>query len=326
MESDPIKIGIALTSFAGGLILGKRWLNGPLCSLTRDLSSKIVIITGASSGIGKETARSLAKMNAKVILACRDPAKASNVVKTLREESKNMDIEFMQLDLADLKSIKDFSRQFQLKHKRLDVLINNAGVINFHTKYLTKDGFENQFGVNYLGHFYLTNKLLETMKKTPESRIVNVACSAYSSGKINWEDIMSIKEYRPYNAFAQSKLAMVLFTRALNKKLEKSNIKAVSVHPGVVRTDLFRDMPKAWYLDILLFIQAPFWHYLTKNPWRGAQSVLYCSLEDYEKLEGGQLYAKNKKKEMAKNALNDEDMERLWKKSVELLISKKMMI
>jgi len=322
MEIGAFKIGFTVVSIAG-LLLGKRHLNGPICSITKDLSTKTIVITGATSGIGKETARSLAKMKANVILACRDQTKAVNVIKALHEENKDINVEYMHLDLADLKSIRDFSKQFQRKHKRLDVLINNAGLINFQTRHQTKDGFENQFGVNYLGHFYLTNKLLDTMKNTPASRIINVTCSAYSSGKINWDDMMLIKEYRPFTAYSQSKLAMVILTKALNKRLANANVKAVAVHPGVCRTNLMRDLPKVWYLNILLWLQSPFWYYFTKTAFRGAQSVVYCSVEDYERLEGGELYVNNKKKELAKNALNEEDQARLWRKSVELLAEKR---
>ncbi len=325
MDFSPLKIGLTFTTVTG-LVLLKRRLNGRVCSLVKDLSNKTVIITGASSGIGKETAKSLAKMNARVIFACRNQTKATTVIKTLQEENPNIKVEYMNLDLASLQSIRNFAKQFQYKHKKLDILINNAGVINLRTKLETQDGFEGQFGVNYLGHFYLTNLLLNTLVNTPSSRVINVTCNAFSRGKMNWDDLMSERKYSPQGAYSQSKLALALFTRYLNKKVEKSNVKVVAVHPGVARTDLLRDLPKVWYLNILQTIQTPFWYYFTKSPWYGAQTVLHCSLEELDKLEGGGYYVNNSNQEMAGNVKSDEDAEKLWNKSKGLLLEKKFII
>ena len=325
MELGVFNAGIAVASLAG-LAFGKRYFNGSVCRIHRDLTSKTVIITGATSGIGKETARSLAKSKATVILACRNREKALDIMEALRQETNNLNIQYIPLDLSSLKSIKEFSKEYQKTHKKLDILINNAAVINFQMRLETKDGFEGQFAVNYLGHFYLTNLLSKTLQNTPSSRVINVTCSSYSSAKMNWQDLMSYKSYGPLRAYAQSKLAMVLFTKELNKRLAGSNMKAVSVHPGSTRTNILGNMPKAWYLQVLSAIQGPFWYYFTKTPWYGAQGPIYCSLEDFDKLEGGEYYAEMKKTEVNKDIVNDEEAVRLWKKSTELLLDKKIVL
>lgn len=325
MEIGALKIGFSLSSVVA-LYLGRRYFNGPTCHITKDLTNKIVVITGATSGIGKETATSLAKMHATVILACRDDQKALLLANELRQNTKNPNVEAMHLDLANLRSIKNFSKQYNLKYKKLDILVNNAGVINFQTRLQTKDGFENQFGVNYLGHFYLTNLMLDALKTASSSRVINVTCDAYTTAKINWDDLMSLKIYSPFKAYSQSKLALMLFTQALNKKLAGSNIKVLAVHPGTVKTNLLKDMPRAWYLQILQTIQAPFWYYFTKDVFHGAQPSIYCCVEDYNKLEEGGYYVDLKKRNITLPTLNKQDAEKLWKKSQELLLEKRIVL
>jgi len=325
MELNNPYIYLTLPCMAG-LFLWKRRLNGPICRLDKDLANKIIIITGATSGIGKETARALSKMNATLILACRNREKSLDLIKELKQESQNANIVHMDLDLASLKSINEFSKQYRAKYKNLDVLINNAGLIDFRSKVLSKDGFENQFAVNYLGHFYLTNLLAERLIKTPQSRVINVTCSSYTSGKIKWDDLMSNQNYSPYKAYSQSKLATVLFTQTLAQRLAGSKCKPILVHPGVVRSDIQRDMPKVWYLQTLKFIQAPFWYFFTRTPWQGAQGLIHATLQDYDKLEPGAYYTDFKKKELTKEALNEQEANKLWKKSMELLLEKRIVL
>jgi len=219
-----------------------------MCNVSADLSGKTVIITGANTGIGLETAKALAKMNANLILACRDIKKGNEAVKNveafLNTTSHKNTIDFMELDLANMKSIRNFAASFNAKYSALDILINNAGVM--HTpRQNTSDGFEMQIGTNHLGPFLLTRLLIEKLKSTKGAKIINLSSRAHMRGgpieldDINWEK----REYSSIQAYSHSKSASILFTIELQKRLKDTGIQVFAVHPGVVDTDLLRQWP-----------------------------------------------------------------------------------
>jgi len=206
-----------------------------------DLTGKVAIVTGANSGIGFETAKALAEKGAKVILACRNLDKANLAAKEIRSMVRKAKLEIIQLDLADLASVRKFADTFKSKYGSLDLLINNAGImIPPLTK--TADGFEVQFGANHLGHFALTGLLSEVILATPNARIVNVSSGAHrmGTGTIDFDNLNAEKGYQPANAYAQSKLANLLFTLELNSHLENidSDVIATAAHPGWTVTGL----------------------------------------------------------------------------------------
>lgn len=237
---------------------------------------RVFIVTGANAGLGYENALVLAQKGAKVIMACRNPSKASVAKASIEQEMPKADLDFMELDLASLASVRKFAEAFQAKYDRLDVLINNAGVMMPpYTK--TEDGFELQFGANYLGHFLLTGLLLDTILKTPNSRVVTLSSLVHKNGTINFDDLQSEQKYSASGAYAQSKLACLMFTFELQRRLEKAGHQgtiATASHPGVAPTELSRHMPKLLF-TVLKYTVAPF---VTHAPSKGAQPTLLAAL------------------------------------------------
>ena len=200
-----------------------------------DLSEKVAIVTGANSGIGYETTLALAAKQATVIMACRNLEKAEKAAKEIRIRVPNAKLEIIQLDLVDLGSVRKFAKRFSEKYKQVNLLINNAGVM-VPPFIKTKDGFELQFGANHLGHFALTGLLMPSILASAKARIVNVSSSAHrmGSGTIDFDNLNAEKGYNPPNAYAQSKLANLLFTSELNERLMAmgSDVTATAAHPG----------------------------------------------------------------------------------------------
>ena len=203
-----------------------------------DQKGRIAIVTGSSSGIGYEAAKVLANKNAKVIIAVRNLTKGEIAKSNILGQNQSADVEVIKIDLSDLASVKSFVEEFKNKHKKLDLLINNAGVmIPPYSK--TKDGFELQMGTNHFGHFALTLQLLDTIQATPNSRIVNVASAAHKYGNINFDDInWENRKYKSWRAYGDSKIANLYFTKALASRQNKVIVTAA--HPGWTATELQR--------------------------------------------------------------------------------------
>lgn len=203
------------------------------------LGGKTVVVTGGNSGIGFEAARQMARKGAHVILACRDTGRAADALEQIRTLHPSASVEAMQLDLASLESVHRFARDFAAKSVPLDVLCNNAGVMAIPRR-TTAEGFEMQIGTNHLGHFALTGLLLEPLLAAPAARVVNVSSTAHKPGRIDFDDLQGEKSYRKWMAYAQSKLANLLFTYELQRRLDAAGARAISVacHPGYSATNL----------------------------------------------------------------------------------------
>jgi len=216
------------------------------CCLERLLfeSGRTVVITGASSGVGRQAAVVFAGAGANVVLACRDENKAAAVVERIRTATPSAQVSVVALDLASLASVREGARRIGAEYERIDVLINNAGVMR-PPRSTTADGFELQFGTNHLGHFALTGLLLERMLPVEGSRIVTVASPAHKQGRIDFDDLQSVRRYRPGAAYAQSKLANLLFTYELQRRLaaKAATTVALAAHPGGARSELNRNLP-----------------------------------------------------------------------------------
>jgi NAD(P)-dependent dehydrogenase (short-subunit alcohol dehydrogenase family) len=239
-------------------------------------SGRIAIVTGANSGIGYETARALAHKGGLVVMACRNLDKANAAAATIQAENPAGSVAVMQLDLGDLDSVSAFVAGFKERYDRLDLLINNAGIM--HPPYgQTKQGFESQFGVNYLGHFALTGQLLDLIMHTEGARIVTVSSMAHRFGAINFDNLNAEEKYRANVAYGQSKLANLLFTYELQRRLEVSGNgtagrdtagrDTVASHPGWTATNLQQNAGSLRFLN----------RFFAQTPEMGALPTLYAA-------------------------------------------------
>ncbi|XP_033126834.1 retinol dehydrogenase 12-like [Anneissia japonica] len=291
------------------LMLLKRYFAGGRCYSKAKLTGKVVIVTGANTGIGKETAKDLAQRGAKVILACRDVAKGVKAAVEIGGEN----IEVKKLDLSSLESVRSFAKSVIDKEQRLDILINNAGVFMC-PQQETADGFELQFGTNHLGHFLLTNLLLDLMKKSAPSRIVNVSSGAHMLGKMHFDDLNMKDCYTPGNAYNQSKLANVLFTKELARRLKGTGVTCYSLHPGVVRTDIARHL----FVGLRAVVYCVSFIFF-KNSKDGAQTTIHCAVEESLENETGFYYSDCKRVKASRKAQDEEAAKKLWDMSAQMV-------
>ncbi|MBB4361728.1 MULTISPECIES: SDR family oxidoreductase [unclassified Bradyrhizobium] len=222
------------------------------------LAGKTAVVTGATGGLGYETAMALAGAGAIVILTGRNDAKGLRAIEGICERFPNALIAFEPLDLASLASVADFARRFAAGNEQLDLLVNNAGVMALPKRQQTEDGFEMQLGTNYLGHYALTAQLLPQLRRAKAPRVVNLSSLAHRSGAINFDDLQSKHSYRPWRAYCQSKLAMLMFSLELQRRSDAAGwgVSSIAAHPGFARTDLIANGPGAntfqWRIGRLL--------------------------------------------------------------------------
>ena len=245
---------------------------------------RIAVVTGANTGLGFETALALARKDCKVIMACRNQGKAEQAMADIRKEFPNADLEFIKLDLNSLKSVREFAKAYSEKYDKLDLLINNAGLM-IPPLMRTEDGFESQFGVNHLGHFLLTNLLFPTINKTENARVVSLSSIAHKSGRIQFDDPNWENSYSRSDAYNQSKVACLMFAYELQRRLNDAGSKVISVaaHPGVSDTELGRYVPKALY-----FLFTPLLPFVTHKPKKAALPTLMAALDSV--VAGGDYY------------------------------------
>ncbi|MBW7969446.1 SDR family oxidoreductase [Bradyrhizobium sp. BR 10289] len=209
------------------------------------LGGKTAVITGATGGLGYETAMALAGAGAFVILTGRNEAKGRRAIEGICQRFPNALIAYEHLDLASLASVADFTRRFAAGNEQLDLLVNNAGVMALPKRQQTEDGFEMQLGTNYLGHYALTARLLPQLRRARAARVVNLSSLAHRSGAINFDDLQSRHSYRPWRAYCQSKLAMLMFSLELQRRSLAAGwgMTSLAAHPGFARTDLVANGP-----------------------------------------------------------------------------------
>jgi NAD(P)-dependent dehydrogenase (short-subunit alcohol dehydrogenase family) len=272
------------------------------------MTSKVCIVTGANTGIGKETALGLAKLGATVVIVCRDRERGEAAQREINQKSGNDRVELMICDFSLQNSIRQFADEFKRQHDRLDVLVNNAGVV-LRERSMTEDGIESTFAINHLGYFLLTNLLLDLLKKGAPSRIVSVASTAHKYGKLDVIAWPTGGDYSAFGAYANSKLANVLFIYELARRLEGTGVTANCLHPGGVGTNLYRGLPK--FLQALIKL-------VTIGPERGARTSIY--LASSPEVEGvtGKYFARRRQQKSSEASHNEEAGRRLWEISAEL--------
>lgn len=246
-----------------------------------------MIVTGGNSGLGFEAVKAFAQNGAKAIMACRNMQKGNSAKSEIEKQNISASIEVMELDLMDLKSIKKFAADFKKKYDKLDVLLNNAGIMT--TPYFTtKDGFEAQNGTNHLGHFALTGLLLEPLKNTPNSRVVTVSSSAHKQGKMDFGNYLfdGGKGYSSMKSYGRSKLSNLLFTYELQRWFEANGVNSIAVaaHPGVSNTNLFQHLEKKFIFKLI----KPLFSALTQSQDMGALPEIRASVDP--KVKGGEYY------------------------------------
>ena len=246
------------------------------------LKGRTAIVTGANSGMGLATTEALSDRGATVIMLCRSEERGRAAIAALKKE-KERDLDLMVCDLGDYASIREFAGRVKEKYRQIDILVNNAGFISL-DRQETKEGVERQFGINHLGHFLLTTQLLDLMK--PGSRIVVVASGAHKVGRIHFDDINLRRHFNVITAYSQSKLANVLFTRELARRLKKRRITVNCCHPGAVATNIGIDRETGFGKTITGLLK-PFF----QTPAEGARTAIYLSVSDeVRNITGGYFY------------------------------------
>lgn len=246
------------------------------CKSQRRMDNKTVVITGANSGIGKETAREMAKRGARVILACKCLQRGNAAAQELIESTKNEQIYVKQVDLSSLQSVREFCSDLISTEDRLDVLVLNAGMVPPPGRFLTSDLLELQFVTNHLGHFLLTNLLLDLLEKSAPARVVIVSSVLHHLGKIDFENL-SFEKYTPdpFFTYCMSKLCNILMAKELSRRLEGRGVTVNALHPGLVRTDINRRTP--WYIKNVI---QPLTYTWAKSTEEGAQTTIHLSVSE----------------------------------------------
>lgn len=282
-----------------------------------NLNNKTLIISGATNGIGKAAIKELAKKKPKIFFTYRNKILADNLIAEIKKELPECEIEGVYCDFSSQESIRKCTEEINNASKVIDILINNAGVVN--TSYQeTLDGIENTFAVNHIGYFLFTNLLLEKMKGIAEARIINVSSAAHGFiKKIQWEDINFRNNFRQgLKVYSQSKLANMLFTRYLAIKLSTENISVNAIHPGGVNTEL-GGQNKTWYSKPLKLILKPFF----RSPLKGAGSIIYLATKQDDGITG-EYFVDSKVAKSTSYSKNLEEAHKLWSLSEKMVNQK----
>ncbi len=274
------------------------------------MNKPICLITGATDGIGKVTATELARKGYAVVLAARNETKAATVTTEIVASTGNRDVDYLIADLSSLAQLRRLAEMFMVRYPRLDVLINNAGIV-MPQRVLTPDGYETTFQVNYLAQFYLTQLLLGELEKSPRGRVINLSSSVYRAGKFNPGNLQSEQQFSTIGTYAASKLCVLLFTIELAQRLKPTRVVANAVHPGIVRTPMMRGAPGVF--RAISYAALPF----SRSPDKGAATSVFLAGSPDAAQTSGQYFV-NGKVQIVKTAFNTrENRDLLWNLSMD---------
>lgn len=276
------------------------------------MNGQIVMITGANSGIGKETAVELAKMGATIIMVCRNKQRGENALKEIKERAHSEKVELFLADLADQNSIRSMVKDFKMKYDNLHVLINNAGAW-LTKRSTTSEGYEKTFAVNHLGHFLLTYLLLDMLKASTPARIINVSSQAHKFAKLDLDDIHMENNYRGFRAYGNSKFENLLFTYKLAERLKNTGITVNALHPGTVRTNFGKNINGK-----LLKVLFNFFRLFLISARKGARTSIYLASSPEVQDITGKYFIKRKIRKSSKLSYNKEFQRKLWQISENL--------
>lgn len=278
--------------------------------MTKPLSEQTVLVTGGSSGIGRETARALARGGASLLLVSRSSGPGAEVAEQLRRETGNPDVHFYPADLSSQAEVRRVAAEVKREHERLDVLVNNAGAV-FSERKTSADGVEMTFALDHLSYFLLTVLLLEPLLKSPAPRVVNVASSAANFTNLDFDDLLKNKRYRSFEAYSQAKLANIVFTFQLERFLQNTPATANVMHPGFVASGFGGGASG----NLFLRLTRP----LAKTPAQGAETAVYLASSPEVKGVSGRYYVDKKPAAAPKTAYDRQVQARLWRRSRELV-------
>ena len=269
------------------------------------MQGKVCVVTGASSGIGRVTAVGLAERGATVVLICRNEERGAPVLEEIERRGGRATL--LTADLASQRQVRDVAAAFLERFDRLDVLINNAGVAGWGTRQVTEEGLETTFAVNHLAPFLLTNLLLDRLKASAPARVVTVSSAAHKNCTLDFEDLQGERRYSGFGAYSRSKLANILFTRELSRRLEGTGVIANCLHPGVVATGIFRNLP-GWMRAILT---SP----LVLTPEKGADTLLHLATAPEIAEVSGRYFVRRKPARPSRATQDAAAARRLWEAS-----------
>lgn len=275
------------------------------------MAGKTVVITGASQGIGKAAAIELARLGAELVLVVRDPKKVEVAVAEIRQGTPEAKIDVVLADLSLMSAVRKAAAEIKSRHPRIHVLLNNAGVVMTERK-VTADGHELTFATNHLAYFVLTHELLDVLKASAPARIVNVASDAHVGQIIDFEDLMGARSFRTWKAYGQSKLANVMFTYELARRLAGTGVTANALHPGVVATNFGKNNANwfGWGVKLL----APF--FISAS--RGAATSVYLASSPEVEGVNGKYFKRSKARRSSRWSYREPDQRRLWELSEKL--------
>jgi NAD(P)-dependent dehydrogenase (short-subunit alcohol dehydrogenase family) len=285
-------------------------------TLKVNMNGKICLITGATNGIGKATALALAQMGATVVIVGRNPAKCAAVVSEIKHISGNDAVEALTGDLSIMTEVRQVAEQFESKYQQLHVLVNNAGGA-FAKREVTSEGFERTFALNHLNYFLLTNLLLDTLKASAPARIVNVSSDSHKGAHLDFDDLQSEQGNFVFNAYGRTKLAVVVFSYELARRLSGTGVTANVLHPGLVRTGFASNMGTLPSVAINFFMR-----FVGLTPEQGAQTSVYLATSPAVEEVTGKYWEKRKAVPSGRNSYNETTWARLWEVSEKMVAAR----